>query len=230
MTSVVLLVFSFWLLVLPARAEIDTTRGVVGSTLCFRRTMTLADRCVFRCGVWLSNPTVWYPQSARIGQSAATLRRESDTLWQLEALQETAGSVDVELCGVVLAGSDSVCIVRLDADSLCSSVLRSLEQVLIVASVGPPLPYLRFARLEGPFPMPMVREEPFAVLIALDATSRAVLQLFDVLGRVVTQWAFELERGVHRVTLTLPVGTSPGLYVLRLESSSGAAAVPVIVE
>ncbi|GIV57024.1 MAG: hypothetical protein KatS3mg040_1792 [Candidatus Kapaibacterium sp.] len=230
MTSVVLLVFSFWLLVLSARAEIDTSRGLVGSTLCFRRMVTQTDSCVFRCVVRLSNPTVWYPQSARIGQSAASLRRESDTLWQLEALQEIAGSVDVELCGVVLAGSDSVCIVRLDAESQCLSDPESLEQVLIVRSVGPQLPYLRFARLEGPFPMPMVREEPFAVIIALDATSRAVLQLFDVLGRVVTQWAFELERGVHRVTLTLPMGTSPGLYVLRLESSKGSAAVPVIVE
>ncbi|GBD04443.1 hypothetical protein HRbin20_00006 [bacterium HR20] len=230
MTSVVLLVFSFWLLVLPARAEIDTTRGLVGSTLCFRRTLTLADRCVFRCGVWLSNPTVWYPQSARIGQSAATLRRESDTLWLLEAPQATAGTVELELCGIVLAGSDSVCIVRLDEDSLCPSVPRSLEQVLIVASVGPPLPYLRFARLEGPFPMPIVREEPFAVTIALDASSRAILQLYDVLGRLVAQWTFELERGIHRLTLTLPSGTSPGLYILRLESSKGSAAVPVIVE
>jgi hypothetical protein len=148
----------------------------------------------------------------------------------LEASQATVGSVEVELCGIVLAGSDSVCIVRLDADSLCKVALGLLEEVLIVTSVGPQLPYLRFARLEGPFPMPIVRDEPFAVAIAFDAPTRATLQLFDVLGRIVTQWSFERERGVYRLTLTLPAEVSPGLYILRLESSSGAAVVPVIVE
>src|SRR5690606_1007744 len=141
----------------------------------FRRTVTQTDSCGFRCVVRLSNPTVWYPQSARLGLTPATLRRESDTLWQLEASQATVGGVELERCGIVLAGSDSVCVVRLAADSLCTSAPGSLEQVLIVASVGPPLPYLRFARLEGPFPMPIVREELFAVTIALDASSRAIL-------------------------------------------------------
>jgi len=230
MTSALLLLLSVWLVVFPAHAETDTSRGLVGTTLCFRRMVTQTDSCVFRCVVRLSNPTVWYPQSARLGLTPATLRRESDTLWQLEASQATVGEVELELCGIVLAGSDSVCVVRLDADSLCTSAPGSLEQVLIVASVGPPLPYLRFARLEGPFPMPIVREELFAVTIALDASSRAILQLYDVLGRLVAQWTFELERGIHRLTLTLPSGTSPGLYILRLESSKGSAAVPVIVE
>ncbi len=230
MTTAPLLLLSVWLVVFPAHAVTDTSRGLVGSTLCFRRSLTQSDSCEFRCAIRLSNPTVWYPQSARVVQAAASLRRISDTLWRLEASQATVGSVDVELCGIVLAGSDSVCIVRLEADSLCKSAPELLEEVLIVTSVGPPLPYLRFARLEGPFPMPIVRDEPFAVAIVLDAPTRATLQLFDVLGRIVTEWAFEREHGVHRLTLTLPAEVSPGLYLLRLGSGSGAAVVPVIVE
>lgn len=231
MSSAVLLMLFVCVVTFPTHAETDTTRGSVGNVLCFRRTIPLSDdRCVFRCMVRLSNPTVWYPQSVRIGQTTANLRRLSDTLWLLEALQTTVDSSELELCGIVLAGSDSVCIVRLDADSLCTCTPRSLEQVLIVTSIGPPLPYLRFARLEGPFPMPVQRHDPFIIVVALDASSRVEMHLFDMLGRVLEDWSFELERGVRRLVLTLPDGFSPGLYFLQSQSNSGSVVIPIIVE
>jgi hypothetical protein len=211
-------------------AQSDTARGTVGGTLCFRRALAIADSsCAFRALLRLSNPTVWYPISARIGTDSALLVRRSDTLW-LVSCDSASGDRSIELCGIVLAGSDSVCIVTLDSLVACRPLADSIVQVLVVSSIGPPLPYVRFARMEGPFPHPIARVEPFVVYIGLDAASTVALRMYDVLGRHLLEWRDTLDRGVHRIELRLPEGTSPGVYVLRLDTATGSVRAVAVVE
>ncbi|MCX7929649.1 MAG: T9SS type A sorting domain-containing protein [Chlorobi bacterium] len=207
----------------------DTTRGTVGGTVCFRRVLPVSDsECSFRTLVHLSNPTVWYPVSVRIGSSRATLERVSDSLWVVES--EEIVAADIELCGIVLAGSDSVCIVTLDSIVACKPRTDPIVQVLIISSIGPPLPYVRFARLEGPYPHPIERDEPFVVYVGLDIRSDVRIRLFDLLGRQVLEEKQQRERGVYRIVLQLPLGSSPGLYLLRMDTTSGGDYAVVVVE
>lgn len=216
-------------LILPAQT--DTTRGRVGEQLCFLRTFSIRDSiCSLTALLHLSNPTVWYPQHIRIGTDSAELIRINDSLWRVEGRRIHSGTVEIEFCGIVLAGSDSLCRVVLDSAGGCTIEPSTLAQLLIVYSIGPPLPYLRFARLEGPYPLPVVRDEPFAVHIGVDVRSRVSLRLHDILGRRVFEWSDELERGTHYIELRLPPGTTPGVYVMAMESSSGSERRCVVVE
>lgn len=216
-------------LVLPAQT--DTTRGRVGEQLCFQRTFNIRDSvCSMTALLHLSNPTVWYPQRIRIGADSAELYRINDSLWRIEERHIKLRTIEIEFCGVVLAGSDSVCVIVLDSVQGCSVEPPTFAQLLIVYSIGPPLPYIRFARIEGPYPLPVVRDEPFTVFIGIDVRSRLSLRLYDILGRRVLEWSGELERGTHQIELRLPVGTAPGVYVMSMDSSSGRECRGVIVE
>ncbi len=218
------------LLVLTAQAQIDTTRGTVGSQLCFHLAISsdTLHACAFRGVLWLSNPTVWYPTTAQFGNSRAVLQRISDTLWLVES--DTLGENRLDLCGLVLAASDSLCVVVLDSVTVCSIPQPQQRHVLVVSSIGPPLPYVRFARMEGPYPMPVQRRSGFVVYVGLDASSLVRLQLYDLLGRQVLEYSAPLDRGSHRIDLVLPDGTAPGLYLLQMSSTTGSAHALVIVE
>jgi hypothetical protein len=211
-------------------SQTDTSRGNVGSWSCFQRTFTLPNRCSPQWKVHLSNPTVWYPMHARIGYDTLHMQRASDSLWIVQATNSISGIVELEVCGIVLAGSDSVCMITMVAESSCAVQPDAIEQLLIITSVGPPLPYLRIARVEGPLPMPVTRGETFTIVIILDQPSISHLQLYDLLGRMAKEWTVTHGRGVHRLELSLSSGMSPGFYVLRFESSSGVVIVPVVVE
>ncbi len=167
---------------------------------------------------------------ARVGYDTLHMQRASDSLWIVQAANSISGTIELDLCGIVLAGSDSICIITMVEQSSCSVQPDTVEQLLIIRSVGPPLPYLRFARMEGPLPMPVMRGGTFTLVILLDQPSTSHLQLYDLLGRMVREWTVTHHRGVHRLELSLPGEMSPGFYVLRFESSSGVAIVPVVVE
>lgn len=214
-----------------AYAQSDTTRGEVGGTLCFRKMLPPPEgTCQVTFLVQLSNPTVWYPRAATLNSATAELRRRSDTVWQVSATIAPADQVELELCGTVLAGSDSVCVVTLDSLEVCSSVLGRLQQVLIVRSVGPPLPYIRFARLDGPYPSPVARRGSFAVIVRLDARSQVTMYLYDVIGRLHLQREWTFERGVHRQEIQLPESCVPGVYTLVAETASGVESTTFVIE
>lgn len=216
-------------LALAAPAQGDTTRGTVGKQLCFQLSLPASARgCPLRAQLRLSNPTVWYPTALWLGSVSARLDRQNDTLWLVEATVDATDTATI--CGLVLAGSDSICTVTLDSVDICSRPYPPQTHVLLVSSVGPPLPYVRFARIEGPYPFPVERHSPWAVYVGVDAPSRVALRLYDLLGRLVLEYETMLERGAHRIELTLPSGIAPGLYLLRMESSTGSAQTPIIVE
>ncbi|MDW8075193.1 MAG: T9SS type A sorting domain-containing protein [Bacteroidota bacterium] len=227
----VLILAALLCLSLPAQAQTDTTRGIVGRTLCVQWQIELPNGgCLLSATLRLSNPTVWYPLQARVGNDTLRLERRNDSLWLVGGMIAPDGEHTLELCGVVLAGSDSVCIVTLDSVQGCDINLMRRVQVVVVRSIGPPLPYVRFARLEGPYPHPIERDEPFVIYIGLDIRSEVWIRLFDLLGRQVLEAKQQQERGVYRIVLQLPLGSAPGLYLLRLDTTSGSDSAVVVVD
>lgn len=211
--------------------ERDTARGIVGSTLCIQfRLDTAKDLCPITALLRLSNPTVWYPTTLQLGTSQVRLEQVRDTLWRIEGTLEPGNEAVAQLCGIVLAGTDSICVVMIDSLLICATLQPSQQHVVLARSIGPPLPYVRFARLEGPYPFPTSRGAPFELYVGLDAPSRVAIRLYDLIGRLVLDFSEYYDRGTHRIELRLPDGTAPGIYALRMESTTGSAVSLVIVE
>ncbi|MCX7937093.1 MAG: hypothetical protein N2971_05230, partial [Chlorobi bacterium] len=100
----VLILAALLCLSLPAQAQTDTTRGIVGRTLCVQWQIALPNGdCLFSATLRLSNPTVWYPLQAQVGNDTLRLERRNDSLWQIRGTIATGGEHSVVLCGTVLA-------------------------------------------------------------------------------------------------------------------------------
>jgi hypothetical protein len=234
---VLLLVFLFLVTgKLSAQLVLDTARGMVGERVQVPFALSApVESLVLRGELKLSNPTVFYPETflaVKPGMSLLSrITRLTDSTYTFElTLHSAPAGVICYLGGEALAGSDSICSVQLSALEANGERWPDTTGIIIVTSIGTPLPYSRFARLEPNYPNPAHRGLATTWAYRIDKQSVVRLVLYDTVGRTLEDFDLgERSKGIHVFAFTPPVSMATGLYWARLITNSGEFAQPFVV-
>lgn len=222
-----------------AQFAIDTARGLVGGKVDVVLRAPAGDlerRGVVRLDatMQLSNPTVFYPERfiAPAGDSVLgfTLMAVKDSIYNVsitlrrDPANTAAGDTVVTLRGEALAGSDSVCIIALRSVLADGAPIAESRGVVITRSIGPPLPYVRFAILEQNYPNPVPRGSSTTWAYRIDKRSDVRFHFFNLLGQeLFVALLGDQPIGPHVYVYTPPLDMPSGVYLVRLVTNSGSA-------
>jgi hypothetical protein len=228
------------LLATDMRAQVvaDTARGLVGGKvrLVLRDPAGTVGRpgsATLTATMQLSNPTVFYPErfSAPAGDSVVsyTLKALKDSIYQIAVTirreaNSAAGDTLCYLDGEALAGSDSVCRVSIFNVALADQSLPDISAAIITRSIGPPLPYVRFAILEQNYPNPVPRGASTTWAYRIDKRSDVRFHFYNPLGEeLFVAHLGDQDIGPHTYVLTPALDMPTGAYLVRLVTNSGSA-------
>ena len=219
-----------------ARVELVDSRGVVGAQvhvpIVFRGP---GGEATVKGLLKLGNPTVFYPgqfvEMQAGGLLSSRLMRLTDSTWSFELhARYEPGDTVCALLGEALAGSDSLCTLALQNMEADSGHWPQTTATVSVTSVGTPLPYVRFARIEQNYPNPAVRGQTTTGVYRIDKASDVRIILYDTGGRTVDILELGFQRpGVYRVPYQPPAVMATGVYWARLVTSSGFSFQPFVV-
>ncbi len=232
-----------WLLLLSAVASaqitVDTARAVVGTSIALSVRIepgatTWANPLRLSGRIRLSNPTVFFPQrfAAPAGDTVlnSALSAENDSTYTFSVMlrrdsaHRSAGDTLFYLIGEALAGSDSLCVLRFENLLLADMPSGDAIGAVIIRSIGPPLPYIRFATLEQNYPNPVPHATATTFAYRIDKRSDVRFIIYTMLGQelVIAQLG-EQAIGPH-LFIFRPDPTMPtGQYMVRLVTNSGSA-------
>lgn len=218
-----------------AQVQLGDVHGFVGSDVLVPVVLDGAGGEVSITGILkIDNPTVFYP--LRFGQASGELlsshlQRLTDSTWSFDLrVRYLPGDTACVLRGEVLAGSDSLCVLRLQDVQTDTALWPESQALLSVTSVGPPLPYVRFARLQQSYPNPAVRGQTTTWVYRIDKASDVRLVLYDVGGRIVDNLDFGMRKpGVYTVPYTPSLHMAAGHYWAHLITASGLSIQSFVV-
>jgi hypothetical protein len=240
---VVLVVFGlvwavlFFAATATAQIRIDTARMTVGTrgVVTVRFTEALSNVRVSLNGrITVSNPTVFFPERVRAPFTSSELEhsivQRTDSTFDFSLIFQRAAQSRDTLClleGEALAGSDSLCVVRLSGLSLTlGSSIRTpatTSGTIISRTLGAPLIYVRVAKLEPSVPNPAPRNQMMSWTYRIDKDSDVSLKLYNLLGQeVLTLPQGFQNKGTHTIRFVpsnLDFGV--GRYWARLVTNSG---------
>lgn len=224
---------------IAARAQIaiDTARGLVGEhpRLALHLPAALDGGTVTLAGTMkLGNPTVFFPERflppAGDSITGSTLTALEDSLYTFSVTvarapsPRGAGDTLLYLEGEALAGSDSLCVVAFPEASLDGMPATLPSGVVVTRSVGPPLPYVRFAILEQNYPNPVPRGRSTIWAYRIDKFSDVRFYIYNLLGQELEVIDLgEKQIGPHTFTYTPGITMPSGGYFVRLVTNTGSA-------
>jgi hypothetical protein len=220
-----------------AQIAIDTARGLVGGhpRLAVHLPADPAGGTVTLAGTMkLSNPTVFFPERfiAPAGDTIVdtTLTALKDSIYTFSvtvaraASPRAGGDTLLYLEGEALAGSDSLCVITFPDASLGGSPATLPAGRVITKSIGPPLPYVRFAILEQNYPNPVPRGASTIWAYRIDRFSDVRFYFYNLLGQELEVIDLgEKEIGPHTFTYTPGITMPSGAYFVRLVTNTGSA-------
>lgn len=225
----------------PAHAQfaIDTARGLVGKKVIVTLrepsgTGPWSGRFMMTALMQLSNPTVFYPERFIAAQGdtlvGATLKQIKDSIYQISfevhrgISNPAAGDTIVSLEGEALAGSDTTCLITLSSIDLDGAAFPVSRGVVVTHSIGPRLPYVRFAILEQNYPNPVQHGHPTTWAYRIDKRSDVVFHFYNLLTQeIFTAYLGDQDIGPHVYVYTPSIDLPSGTYLVRLVTNSGNA-------
>ena len=216
-------------------------RGVVGERVSLALharagAIDFSGEVLLQGRVFLSNPTVFYPenwlQPANVRIQTRSLGRLNDSVWTF-SLSLRCQSVGVMICdtlaflrGELLAPSDSVTDVRLFdmvlTDARGTQRIAPTSATLTVESVGAPLPIVRIPRLEQNAPNPVPRGTAAVWAYRIDEETDVSFVIYCPLGREIDRIERPKQpRGAHVQSWTPTTLVSGGVYFVRFRSGGG---------
>lgn len=237
MKSILLALFLLWI-ACSANAQliVGAGQGNVGERVRIPVSlMRSADSLVVQARVVLGNPTVLYPEGiVATGNGrllSARVQRLSDSVHTVEfVLVGATTGVVCYLVGEALAGSASTCRLTLRNIEVNGEQWETTEAVVTVQSVGTPLPYVRFARLEQNYPNPAQRGQSTTWAYNIDKGSVVQLVLYTLTGKEIEHFQLGYqELGIRRFSYIVPHEMATGVYFARLITNSGNSFQPFVV-
>ncbi len=240
MRTNVLLLFCLLPSIATAQLSIDPARGLVGQEA--RITVHLPGQSVgetstFTGQLKLGNSTVFYPERflPPSGDSVIgfSLRAITDSLYDFSFTiktgpgPRTAGDTLVFLAGEALAGSDSVSTIALLNVLRNGTPTGSASSRIVTSSIGPPLPYIRFATLEQNYPNPIRKGQSTTFGFRIDKPSEVRFVIYTDLGQELEVIQLGLIGiGPHTFVYTPGLTQPSGVYWARMITNTGSAEKP----
>jgi hypothetical protein len=226
---------------LPATAQlvVGDARGLVGQEvrvpLRYIGPRDSLDSISVSGSLHLSNATVFFPErfTDTTGTTLANwrLQRLSDSTYNFSftvaivpPTNGSPGDTIAYLAGEALAGFDSVCIVTLSDLSINGDSAIDASGRIVTTSIGTPLPYVRFATLERNYPNPIRSGEKTTWAYRIDKPSQVIFRFYNLIGEErITADLGDQPAGIHTFSLTPTIETATGMYIVRMETSTGDA-------
>ncbi len=220
-----------------AQFSADTVRGVVGKEVILPfsnrgEAVASGDTLRMRGDLKLSRPTVFYPQVFRGAGGTfldSTLVRHNDSVYSFDLTFRAnkdllPGDTLFVLAGEALAGSDSVTALQFGNLFLNDVPFPDFTAAIVTESIGPPLPYVRFAVLDPGRPNPTQPGRTVTWGFRIDKASEVSFIIYDLIGQqIVVQELGMLEQGVYVNTFTPDFFFPSGMFIVRLTTNSGDA-------
>jgi hypothetical protein len=226
---------------LPATAQfaVDDARGLVGKEvrvpLRYSDPRDSLDSISVSGRLHLGNATVFFPErfTDTTGTTLANweLKRLSDSTYDIRftvavtpPASGSSGDTIAFLAGEALAGFDSICVVTLSDLSINGDTAADASGRIVTVSIGTPLPYVRFATLERNYPNPIRSGEKTTWAYRIDKPSKIVFRFYNLIGEQrITADLGDQPAGIHTFSLTPTIETATGMYIVRMETSTGDA-------
>lgn len=180
----------------------------------------------------ISNPLVAY-FSADLQEQAEVIFWERRGLDTIQFYLRYNANVDslFFLQGKALAGNDSLCRLQFLALTVNDTLnFTPFSLLLISRSVGPPLPYIRFATLEQNYPNPVPAAGSTIFPYRIDKASDVQFVLYDITGRSEVVGSLKnVPAGVHQFVFFPESKFMTGAYRMRMITSSGEASRRLLI-
>lgn len=215
-------------------AQTDTTIAEVGSDACL--IFKLKDENIKNSKLVLSgiikidNPTLFYPEKFSVPSNfqilEQTIDRIDDSSRSFSILLNNdsgADSLNLSICGTVLAGAYALCEITIDSLELSGkSSTLSFSSVLLAQSIGAPLTYVRFAFLNEGYPNPVFDNGFIKFVYRIDAISDIIFIIYDDRGKEIYYFDDGVKPiGYHDFNFQIPNIIASGIYLIRMKTNSG---------
>lgn len=174
----------------------------------------------------LENPTMFFPDS--LANSGLTeiynysLTRENDSEYNFSfdyTLTNKANILEFSLCGLALAGNDSLSKIYIHNLTPIFYHFEDKEITLKSTSIGGELPYLRMPILWDIYPNPVRPIQEVTCKYRIDNTQHIIFKIFDFQGKMISEFDLgDVSRGTHNFTFMTNYYYSSGVYILQLET------------
>lgn len=218
----------------------DTTIAVIGEqsiiTIYIEFDQIPGDKVQFNAEMLITNPTLFYPDAMLPLDESEVINikilRINDSSYNLNGsinLSDQA-KFGIGLRGFNLAGSDTICILKFSNVRIGGIPLDEFESVILINSSGIPMPYLRIAKIETPYPNPVQSGSSCKFPYNIDKISDISFDLIDINGCTITSFKKKaVNKGRHDLTFDASTQLPAGEYWLRMISNSGTSSVKFMI-
>ncbi len=211
-------------------------KGNVGDTICnniaIESDSNIDNSILLECNFELSNPLVFYPQvligNSNFEISRSELTRENDSIYSLlieiKPNNIENKKINIGLCGELLAGNDSICIVSFYNVKLNNSKIGDFDIKINSNNIGSKFPYLRFAKIQQNAPNPVYAGNITKWAYTVDIAQDINFLVYDLLGRIIFQEKKRIDSpGTHFYYLMIDKLTYAGVYYFKLNGEYSKA-------
>ena len=189
-----------------------------------------SDSLIFISKFEISNPTLFFPETILYESGLSgeiKLTRENDSIFHITGnfqISEKKENYLINLYGETLAGSDTICTLTFYQTILNNTSLPDFSSLLYISSNGIPMPYIRIAKLNTPYPNPVPSGGIGVFSYTIDRISDISIDLTDILGnRIETYSIREVEKGYNNFQFRASESLPAGEYWLILHTNSGTS-------
>lgn len=189
--------------------------------------------------ILLSNPTMFMPELFVSGSGCTVSSQKierivyenvpgvNDSLYNFSLyidIEDLRTECEFFLSGECLAGSDTICEIKLFELSIEDVVLSNRSISLKTFNISPIDNYVRFIRINNVFPNPVNTGQTFNCDYFIDLDSDIKIFLCQVEGKIeLISKQKNVKKGINRFEYKIPQQMPAGLYYLILDSNTGRA-------
>lgn len=209
----------------------DTLNIVVGQRHCMEIRLANDGTIINTQGsisgtILLDNPTMFYIDSIASSSLAEiynfSVSRQNDSTINFifdYTLTNKANILTFSLCGLALAGNDSICKINFNSFYPLKYNFENIDITLKSTTIGAELPYIRMPILWNNHPNPVVPFQTTTWEYRIDEQQIIIFKIFDFQGKMISEFdQGTMKKGTHEFKFTPNYYFSSGVYFIQMET------------
>ena len=175
---------------------------------------------------YMENPTLFYPEemvSFNASSYSYTIDRLDVQTYKVEfEFSSSLGKVELGLCGISLAGNDSLSIFRFQEIVLNNQNFDDLETSFKIQNKLGILPYIRFLDVSNAYPNPVFQSNRVNWKIYSDIDDNLKMIICGSSGKIIEESNRALIKGENEISFDIDLNAqSVGVYYVIFKSETG---------
>lgn len=207
------------------------TKANIGDFICITNSFIVqsGDSIIISGSIELSEPTLFYPESVSISNGnwshKLEFSRPNDSIIYFDVTITEApksNNYNISLCGEVLAGADTICILDYSSLKLNNKIGNQKSDSILVNNRISPLPYIRIAWVEDIYPNPVNSNSVLNLVYVLDQPANIRIWFINSYGqRFHALTKYSTFTGTLTEPLNIPLDFPTGCWYILIETDIG---------